>query len=155
MSAEAVGTLAQSATRLTKDIVLYQVSYELGFKKYEVRAPIGAMRNLQVGSTSPYLGYTILNDSETLTDIGKSAGLVLSGATIDGADYIIPKGSAATFTLVTLLSLPEAIGEDLDLALQVTALPFTMIGDTVTIDGHLNASELQYFITPEVDVDIR
>ena len=148
-------TTDQTATRLSKDTVLYTVTYEFGFQKREVYLPIGAIRGNGETNTSPYLTYTIF-DNKKPTEVGKAAGFVFStdpDVEIVDNQYHLPVNTAAKFTLFTLLTIPkETQDEKLDLSLQVTGLPFTMVQDGAKMPNHLNPSELQYYHTPVVEL---
>ncbi len=149
-------TTAQSAIKLNEDTLLYTVTFKFGFPSSDLRMPIGAVRGLQFGDASPYVGYTLLKDSETAVASGTAAGLVLSKAKIVDNEYFVPKGEVGTFTLVALVKVTDDFvptdAKDYDLSIQVTSLPFTMIKGKSVVKAQLNPSELQYYITPELDL---
>ena len=149
-------TTAQEAVKLNEDTLLYKVTYKFGLPKSDLKMPIGAVRGIQFGDASPYLGYTLLQDSETVVASGTTAGLVLSKAKIVDNEYFVPKGEVATFTLVTIVKVsPDLVpveAKDYDLSMQVTSLPFTIIKDKSEVSAQLNPSELKYYITPELDL---
>jgi hypothetical protein len=71
---------------------------------------------------------------------------VLSNARLEDGMYVIPKGVAASFTLLVMYTIGE--GEtDTMFRNQVTHLPFTF---DKTEQQKLNPSELQYYVTPLV-----
>jgi hypothetical protein len=150
-------TTAQSATRITTDTILYTVSYKFGFTSRELYMPIIAKRGVEAPTTSPLAGYQIMNDDETVVTTGLSNSIVLTRSKdvkIKNNQYYLPKGKAAEFTLVTLLTIPsEQQTNDLNLSLLVTNLPFTMVQDGASIPTHLNPSELQYYRTPAISFD--
>jgi len=145
---------AKSAARLTPDTVLFTVKYKFGFLNRELYMPIGAVRGLSATDKSPYLGYTIFDKDHATTSIGSSVGLVLTSdedIEIKNGQYYLPKSKGAEFTFITLLTIPtEQRATDLDLSLQVTRLPFTLIEDGEALNARLNPSELQYYLTPDV-----
>jgi len=143
-------TTSQTATRLNDTTILYTVSYSLGSGVYDMRAPIGATESS--AELSAYVEYVFLDDGVEYTE-GESAALVLSAASITDAEYIIDRGDGYIFTLVSLLTVP-ADSSDLDLSLQVTSLPFTLISpaDNTENPNRLNDSELQYYVTPAVKI---
>lgn len=149
-------TTGQSATKVNDNTLLYTITYQFGMKNSALRMPIGAVRGLEFGTTSPYLGYELLQDSETPITGGESYSLVLSNAKVVDNEYLIPSGQAAEFTLVTLVHLPDNFvpetTKDYDLSLLVTSLPFTIISDGKKLKNKLNPSELQYYLTPKIDV---
>jgi len=150
-------TTAQSATRLSDDTILYTVTYQFGFAGRELYMPIMAKRGLEASSTSPYIGYTIMNNDGTVSTIGATNSIVLSrdeDVQIKNNQYYLPLRKSAEFTLITLLTVPaELQKDDLDLSLLVTNLPFTMVKDGTPIPAHLNPSELQYYRTPAIDLN--
>ncbi len=151
-------TTAQSAVQLNSDTLLYTVTYKFGMERGALHMPIGAVRNLQAGDASPYLGYTLLNNGEAVIASGTTAAFVFSDAKVVDNEYFVPKGKSATFTLVTLVKLGKdfTVSEDekTELSLQVTSLPFNMVGADGSNESitklKLNPSELQYYITPEL-----
>ena len=148
-------TTSQSATRLTENTVLYTVTYRFGFAERELYMPIMAVRGIQAPTSSPFMGYQIMNNDDTVSTIGVSNSIVLSkdkDVQIKSGQYYLPPQKSAEFTLVTLLTIPpEQKTEDLDLSLLVTNLPFTMVDNGTPIPAHLNPSELQYYHTPSIN----
>lgn len=145
----------QDAVRIDSESVLYTVTYKFGMEKSDLHMPILAERNTETAHTPLRLGYTILKDSKTQFDVGDSYGIVLSDAKIVGDTYFVPRGTAKKFTFVALLKVPVADTEvytDLDLAMQVTSLPFVITRDGAQNNNKLNPSELTRYITPEVEL---
>ncbi|MCA9354227.1 MAG: hypothetical protein KC877_01775 [Candidatus Kaiserbacteria bacterium] len=154
-ASEAYFTTDQTATRLTANNILFTVTYSFGFAERDVLMPIFATR-AESSDSDTLMGYEIQDDKAT-TALGTSAGLVLTKhpavAIEDGKYYRVPAGEAASFTLVTLMSVTdEELDSNPDLSLLVTHLPFTMIDEGVEIPAKLNPSELQYYHTPEIDL---
>jgi hypothetical protein len=148
-------TTDQSATRLTSDTILFTVSYTFGHSDRELYMPIGAMRGIDTKSNSPYAGYTVLNDDE-VTEEGTTSAIVLTknkSVEIKDNQYFLPAGKRAEFTLVTLLSIPESEQNNSDdLSLIMSNLPFTMIDEGTEFAARLNPSELQYYVTPSIEL---
>ncbi len=144
-------TTDQTAHRINDNTFLYTISYRFGSTDRELYMPIGATRNN--GEANEYLNYNILN-GDLKTNIGTSSSIVLTtdeDVRIKGAEYHIPRGKDAVFTLVTLLRVDESeINEVANFSKIVSSLPFKMVGNDKTIDGHLNPSELQYYRTPSI-----
>lgn len=149
-------TTDQKAVQINEDTLLYTVTYKFGLEKSELRMPVGAVRGLQFGDASPYVGYTLLQDSETPVTKGDTYSIVLSNMEIVDGEYYVPAGKVGIFTLVTLVKLsPDFISveeRDYNLSMRVTSLPFTMMKDGKEINAQLNPSELQYYTTPELDL---
>jgi len=148
-NAHAYLTTAQAA-ELTEDGkgILYTVTYDFGTEKYDLYLPILPVRTERLNE----LSYKFVDEIENETyKSGESIGVVTSNAQIKNGTYFIPKGEARRLTLMVLLVLPpEPIDSTVDLALQVTGLPFKMVSKTKKVDAHLNPSELQYYRTPAV-----
>jgi hypothetical protein len=148
-SANAYFTTAQSAELLDDGKgILYTVTYDFGTEKYDLYLPILPVRADRLNE----LSYEFVDEIENETyKGGNSLGVVTSNAQIKNGTYFIPKGEARRLTLMVLLVLPSApIEPALDLALQVTGLPFKMVSTAKEVDAHLNPSELQYYRTPAV-----
>lgn len=149
-------TTAQDAVQINNNTLLYTVTYKFGLPTSDLRMPIGAVRGLQFGDASPYVGYVLLRDGEMEVASGTTSGLVLSSAKVVDNEYFVPKGEVATFTLVTLVKVSDdfvtADVKDYDLSLLVTSLPFTIIKGEAKVSAQLNPSELQYYVTPELDL---
>lgn len=149
-------TTDQKAVQINEDTLLYTVTYRFGLKNSELRMPVGAVRGVRFGDTSPYLGYTLLKDSETPVTKGNTYSIVLSDAKIVDNEYYLPAGKTGSFTLVTLVKLASdlilAKDDDYNLSLRVTSLPFTIIRDGKDIKARLNPTELKYYTTPELNL---
>lgn len=154
-SASAYFTKAQSAVALNDNVFLYTVSYDFGLKKYDLEMPVVALP--QSGATDDFaVGYKTVDSEGETAQVGKSIGIVLSDAKLVNGVYTVPKGTAASFTLVVLVQATDAelasYSAEQNLALQVTSLPFVMKGDGITVKAKLNPSELKYYKTPELDI---
>ncbi len=145
-------TTAQSAKRFSDTTALFTVTYRFGFLNREAYLPISAVRNLAFSTTSDAVGYTLLDGAATNTPVGTMNGLVLSSAEIRDGMYYLPAGKAADFTLVAALTTGTTTKEA-DYALTISSLPFYMIDDRTKTRGRLNPSELQYYTTPEVELN--
>lgn len=151
-SSQAYLTTAQSAKAVSSTTALFTITYHFGFLTRELYMPIIAKRDLIGTTTSSEAAFTLLDHKGATTTIGLMNGIVLSTATIKDGQYYLPAGTSADFTLVAALTVPTSTSSA-DYALQVTALPFTMIDNNTTVVGHLNPSELQYYVTPEIELN--
>jgi len=143
-------TQAQTQTKLTPITALYTITYSFGLANYDVYLPLTAERNLMHDGSESKLGFTILEDSETVSDEGDTASFIYSKAEIKDSMYFVPKGSKASFTLVTLLRT-QADTEKEDYSLLVENLPFWVdVGEETLQVRDLNPSELQYYATGEI-----
>lgn len=149
-NSSAYETTKQSATLLNDHTILYTITYRFGFLNREVYMPIGAVRGLENGSSSPYVGYDILSKGIT-TDAGNAGALVLSKAEIKNNQYFLPEGKAGDFTLVAILSLPKDGSLDQkNTVLKMNHLPFIMVKDKDMGRTFLNEREMEPYITPAV-----
>lgn len=144
-------TTSQTATQYG-DKVLFTITYKFGTKDYDLYMPIMAVRGLNIDNKTHNLGFTIIDSKKaTTTQMGQTNALVLANAQIKGEQYFIPKGTSGEFTFVSILNAKD-IAQNTKVVAQVTALPFTMVQPKVTINAHLNPTELQYYVTPIVSV---
>ena len=152
VSASAYFSTGQSATKISENAFLFTVSYRFGHQSREMRLPVGVQRDVVVSDDSSYLGYTIRDDGGMPTDIGTGYGVVLSTANIEGTQYVVPQGVAKDFTALFLLVLSDEEVQILDdIALQVTALPFTTHQDESTLVFELNEHELGAYTTSFIE----
>ena len=155
-SASAYFTTSQNAVALSQNVFLYTVSYDFGLKKYDLEMPMLALPQSALTDDSFAVGYKTVDSEDEIAKVGKSMGIVLSDAKLINGVYMVPKGTAASFTLVMLVQATDAelanYSAEQNLAMQVTSLPFVMKGDGITIKASLNPSELKYYKTPELDI---
>lgn len=145
-----------TASRLSDDVLMYTLTYELGYDKYELRTPVAAKHDEVMLGVSRETTFAFLDRGKDPVALGSSAGVVLSTAKIEAGQYVVPKGERATFTLLALVTLPHRVTENLDPILTITSLPFILTSDEgVILERGLNASELVRYRTDEIDVDIR
>ncbi len=149
-------TTDQSAIQLNENTMLYTVTYRFGMENNGLAMPAGAVRLTDSASTtSPYVGYEVMVDDTLMPTLGQSAAFVFSSSPIADAEYVVAEGTDAVFVLAVLLTItPEEIatlGNDPDLSIQVTSLPFTIVSDDGERANRLNPSELQYYRTPAID----
>lgn len=151
--ANAYKTTGQTAVKLTPTTAFYTISYVFGSPSRDTYMPIHTMRDGSNSSDPLTLGYEILEDKKTQTDVGETAAIVLSNAKIVGKNYFIPAGSATKFTLINFFKTDADTPEN-DYALHVTGLPFTQYNqDNVEINSKLNKYELSYYQTDEVGLN--
>jgi len=135
--AEAYFTTDQSAFRMVDGAALYLIEFKFGHGNYEIRIPVKA--NGTTEHSREFLSYGLYNRHNGLTENAVSAGIVLGDAQIENGEYVIPKGSRKTLTLLVVASSLER-----DTRLQVEYLPFTFDGKQ---ELQLNPSELEYYTT--------
>lgn len=147
-AAQAYQMTDSSAVKLNDTTYLFTIEYQLGSVKYDMTAPIGAVRS--AAADTPYLNYSFVQDTDGQLIGGRSSALVLSTAQVQGAEYFVPQGEASRFTLFTILSFEEAPQLD-ELQLQVTKLPFTLTAEGTTQENGLSSGELQSYNTPKIE----
>lgn len=150
-SSQAYFTTAQSATKLSADTFLFTISYKFGFQNRGLYMPIMAVRDNDATSSPTRAEYAILQDGAVIS-AGLSNAIVLtndSAVVIKDGQYYLPPGKTATYTLVTLLTIPQT--EQDQLSLLMTHLPFTFLIDGAKSNLQLNPTELQYYRTPAVE----
>ncbi|MEZ4195041.1 MAG: hypothetical protein R3B53_01420 [Candidatus Paceibacterota bacterium] len=153
-NAQAYLTKGQTANLLPdKQGVLYTVTYDFGSASYDLYLPVVPERKSDNNDQARTLTYSLNDDRDGETNYGVTTGVVLANAEIQNGQYFIPKGEARRLTLVVLMAMDEVLPvRSLDLAMQVTNLPFMMINGAVQVKAQLNPSELKYYVTPEIDI---
>jgi hypothetical protein len=155
-SAAAYFTTSQNAVALSKNVFLYAISYDFGTPKYDLTLPINALPNRLLSNDAFAVGYETIDSEGETARLGQTVGIVLSNAKVVNNQYFVPKGYAASFTLVVLVQATDAevaaYDVEQNLALQVTRLPFLMTNENQEIVAGLNSSELQYYQTPSLDI---
>jgi hypothetical protein len=112
-----------------------------------------ASRNLPKDTGSDRLGFEIVADGHDVTTKGKTTAAILSGAPAVAGQYKLEKDKAQKLWLIVLYETDKDTLET-DYALSVTHLPFFVdMGETEKDERKLNPSELQYYITPEVELN--
>ena len=147
VSVGAYETTGQEAKRMSDTTAAYFVTYKFGHESKDIYMPVRALRNQQYGMETTSIGYEILERSEFRSNKGTAMGIVLSNAEIVDGMYKVPKGYAASFTLLVLFEAADG-EEETEYALQVTDLPF-YAGENRDYQ-RLNPSELQYYATEGV-----
>ena len=150
-SAAAYKTHDQKAVRINEQTAFYTISYRFGIPQRDFYLPIGAVRDA-TKDDGFVLGYEFLEDGKTYTNKGTSAGIVLSDAEVVDGQYFIPAGKFRTFTLFVMLTTDETDPE-MDYALHVNSLPFIGIINGERVDQKLYPTELQYYLTPEIELN--
>lgn len=141
---------AEYAIPLKNGGALYGIAYDFGSELYDFKMPALPVRHSSSTDTDKELSYALVTEDGEASAYGETMGVVVTNATLNGGEYMIPKGEARRFILLVLV-LPEGAEAD-ELALSVTSLPFTMTGKDGTQAGRLNPSELQYYKTPAIDI---
>lgn len=143
---QAYTTTSQTSIRLNDNTLLFLVQYQFGHEKFSYHLPVMAKRGSE-GST--HVGYNILKDGTLRTDVGATTAIVLSDAVMKGGSYLVEKGEAEVFTLVTFLTLPEGhSASSTQYALAVSALPFELAtADNLYKQNGLSEAELKPYKT--------
>lgn len=146
-------TTGQTATKLSNTASLFTIEYAFGLEKNDIYMPIIAERGLAWESEAKKVGYTLRENGEDIMTNGKATGIVLSSAPIVNGMYKLEKGNAHKMTLLVILTTSSTESES-DYALQVDKLPFYVDkGDQGLQTLQLNPSELQYYVTKEVELN--
>jgi hypothetical protein len=153
-AAEAYFTTGQTATKLSPNVALFTIEYAFGLKDHDMYMPIIAERNLLRESSEKKVGY-VFTDNGKNKEEGTSVALVLSSAPIEKGMYKIAKGAAQKMTLLAFLSVDERVTEE-DFALHVQKLPYYVDKGGKALEAlQLNPSELQYYLTNEIELNTR
>ena len=148
---DAYFTTEQSARAISESLGIYSLSFNLSHPSLDIYVPSEVARS---SVAADKIGYDLMAASETVSDFGNLYGVLIGDVdeTEDGY-YYIPAGRVGSFTLYTIFVHdydPEIIAED-DYAMKMTHLPF-YFGEERAKNG-LNPSELDKYLTPELDLD--
>ena len=150
---QAYFTTGQTAAPLTSNAALYTIEYAFGHEDYDIYMPVIAERGLLHDSDEEKVGYTLRENGDEVRTEGIAAGLVLSTTPIVDGMYKIAKGTAQKMTLLVLL-VTDKDALETDYALQVEKLPYYVDRGGDEPDAlELNTSELQYYVTKEVELN--
>ena len=138
-------TTEQSARVIANDAALYSLTYRFSHPSEMLSLPATALRD---ATSTTALSYSLLADSEDVSDFGTITTMIKSNAPETDGWYRVSAGQSRTFTLYALLEYDLHPEDEADYALSVTALPF-MIG---ALENGLNPSELTTYQTPEIDL---
>ena len=146
-------TQTQTESTLTPITALYTITYSFGLPNQDLYMPLTSERNGMHGESESTLGYTIRNGNEDVVTEGNTASFIYSTAEIKNGMYFIPKGSVASFTLVTLFRTQEGTPTE-NYSMLVENLPFLVDIEASTLQVRdLNPSELQYYTTNAVQLN--
>lgn len=147
--AEAYRTTDQQATLITDSLALYSITYNFGSPDHDLYLPARAKRGQVWDSDLMSVGYEIVEDGEDPVTLGTSVGVVISSAKLTEDElYYVPAGTASSFTFYTIFDTdPDAT--EADYAVQLTDFPYFRGSALERIP--LTPSELQYYLTPELE----
>ena len=109
-------------TRVSDDVWLFLNTTEYGSAEVAVTVPIAAAPNwVPRISRETYLRYQVRVGERSIAGLD-SQSIVLSNAPIVDGQYVVPAGESYTFTLMSLVTIPDQIAptEQIDLSLRVT-----------------------------------
>jgi hypothetical protein len=150
---EAYFTTNQTATKINDMTALYSIEYAFGLEKRDIYMPVYAERGLLHASSAQKVGYSLREDGKEVTLQGTTIGMAVSKAPIVNGMYKLEKGKAQKMTLYVILTTSSTTLE-MDYALQVDKLPFYVdIGKKDLQTQGLNPSELQYYVTKQVELN--
>ncbi|MEX0918240.1 MAG: hypothetical protein WDZ93_03720 [Candidatus Paceibacterota bacterium] len=149
-TASAYTTTEQRVQKINETTAIFFIDFAFGHENYDLYIPILTKRGQEHGTKAKTLGFEILEDREEPTDRGNVQALVLGKTKIENGMYKVPKGYKAPFTLAVVYTTDKALIEG-DYVVQVTDLPFYRGDDMEYM--HLNPSELQYYVTPEIELN--
>ncbi len=153
-SSSAYFTTAQSAQKINEHTALFAIEYAFGLKNEDIYMPILTQRGLPWGDKKHTIGYTLRDGNSTVVTQGESYGLAVSNAPIVGDMYKLEKGKAQKMTLYIILNTATTTPTS-RYALQVDQLPFYVdTGKTNFETRQLNPSELQYYVTKPVKLNV-
>ena len=142
---QAASAFSVSDTKVTKfgdRVALFQIDYDLGYKKYGMEAPAKAVRENPVDLQ---LAYSVRREDGEVSGLGYAASLISSAANLQDGYYQSNPGESETYSLYVLWMVPE--GEEVhDYYLQVDRLPFNIIDGETKVKNGLSGGELKSFV---------
>lgn len=100
---------AVSAVKVTDTAALFAIKFDFIAGKEAYRIPIGAQRGPEFGNDSNFIGYEIQTGQKEAAEEILTSGLILSTQpTVDGLYYEIAPGERASFTFVSVITVPES-----------------------------------------------
>jgi len=126
-SAQAFSAEEASVIRVTDNSWLYINQAEYGNTQGETKVPIAAVPSWVPRMQGDYLKYRVRINGQSFAGLDTNA-MVLSDATIDGTQYIVPAGEKRTFTLFSIITLPSEseTSPETEVSLEITDLPITL-----------------------------
>lgn len=152
-ASQAYFTTEQTATKVTGSTAMYTIEYRFGLQNQDIYMPIVTQRELEIGSEEKKVGYSMREDAKAVRSDGVAVGIVLSNAPIVNGMYKISKGISRKMTLLVIYSA-QTDSHEADYALQIDKLPYYVdMGGAQLEMRQLNSSEMQYYITPEIELN--
>ena len=150
-------TTNQSAVRINEHTALYAIEYAFGLIKQDIYMPVVSTRTANETPVPKTAGYSIVEDDAGVIHNGTTYGMVVSSAPIVDSMYKIEKGKAQKMTLYIIYTTSSTTPE-MDYKLQMDSLPFYVdvegTGDITKLQTRqLNPSELQYYVTRNVELN--
>lgn len=144
-------TTKQTAHAFTPTTAVFAIEYAFGLNDYDIYMPVLAERAEDGDSNK--INYTLIENDDVVKTKGTTLGMAVAKLPIVDGMYKIEKGTAQKMTLYVVLTTPSDTLED-DYALQVTHLPyFVDKGGKEKVMEYLNPSELQYYLTKEIELN--
>ena len=148
-TSSAYETVGETAALINKNTILYTITYHFGFINRDTYMSTGAKRGVENASSSPFVGYEILDNGKVSSE-GEVKAMILSKARIKNNLYYLPKGKAGDFRLVAILTLPDNANLD-NKKLKINHLPVVLVDDKKkAVVMNLKDSELETYITPAI-----
>lgn len=147
---EAYVATKATSLRLNDQTLMFILTYSFGHDELSYRMPIRATRNGDERSEG--VGYAISNGN-LRTNGGETVAIVLSDTKVEDGMYVVPKGEAREFTLLTFFTVPEASATSSKFSVGVESLPFLYSKDGTYRDSQLNKGELVEYRTPAIGTD--
>jgi len=145
LAAQAYGTSAQTALRLSDTHSLYMISYDFGFLNRKTDLPIAAMRD-SLSDNKSVVRYDLVNEQGVVSTTGTTYALIVSDRPIIDNKYHLDEGRAGKFTLVVIARHDVPTVENT--ALQITHLPMILTDNGKEKEFILAPSELTDYKTP-------
>lgn len=133
---------ATAAVQVTDTSYLFMFDLNLGYEQYHMLVPVFGS-SFELESTDPSV------------QVADAAVITLGDTRAHNGTYHVEKGDGASFTILAVVTLEEALADDGAVRLQVTDVPFTLVdtADDTQWQNGLSAGELSSFVARTADVE--
>ena len=139
---EAYQASAGKAVWLDEDTVVFTIPYRFLYQGYGLMMPIAAKENAVFGTAFPSVGYALFDAAGQPVIPNEISGVVLSSASVERGNYVLPENVAGHFTLLVLATVPSSVVDGAKITLKATTQPYTLLKNGEVITSMLDERQL-------------